>query len=223
MKNLTSIKIAVVGALSLAIAAPFTSTVQAQALVGDLADRARESCVNRAAERGFQLKEVVSVVGTTDGGAKVVLLLTRQGSEARLTCDLSKDGSVVLGDEPGTTATTVAPTTEATATPNYGPLAWLLLPLLGLPLLYWWTKGRDRMVVASAENAVSNYAGEAVVQTNDATLPIYSGPGTNYRITSTLRNGQHVNVTGRYQDGWAELTQGGWVLASSIGVLSHQH
>lgn len=215
MKNSTFTKFAV-AALAVAIVLPFATSVHGQPVPDALASRARELCITRARERGFELKSVESIVSVGDGGVRAVLSLTRQGANATLTCTLTKEGTVALGDDTGTGITA-----NAQPAPT-GPLAWLLLPLLGLPLLGWWAKGRDRANLAYAQADYPSYgrASEAAVRTGGDQLNVHVAPGSHHPVIRTLPDGQRVNTTGRYLEGWAELEQSGWVHADSLGTLT---
>lgn len=218
MKTSTFTKLAV-AALTIAIVLPFVPSAQGQPVSDALASRAKELCITRAGEQGFKLKEVTSIVSVADGGVRAVLSLTRQGANATLTCTLSKEGKVALGDDAGGMSADTLPA------PGNGPLAWLLLPLLGLPLLWWWAKGRDRANPAYAQGDYAAYgrASEAVVRTGGDDLNVHSAPGSHHPVIRTLPDGQRVNTTGSYLEGWAELEQGGWVHADSLGALTPSH
>lgn len=45
---------------------------------------------------------------------------------------------------------------------------------------------------------------------------IRSGPGTQFAAVNTLRSGTAIALTGRYENGWAELTNGSWVVGNLI-------
>jgi uncharacterized protein YgiM (DUF1202 family) len=202
---------------ALALAATLTiaaQSVQAQAVSTDLAERARESCTSKAREKGFELKEVVSTDATPDGGVRVVLNLTRDGANARLTCTLGSDGAVAFGDDT-TAATAVTP--ERTYSPLIPPWLGLLLPLAGLIPLLLWAKGRDAAEYerrATTVRAGDRY--EGVVRTDGQPLDVHSGPSSTSRVIGNLRNGQRVTLSGRQDDNWVELADGGWIPARNI-------
>jgi hypothetical protein len=193
---------ALVSAIGFSLALPAVAQVSEE-----LATRAREECIRKAEADGYTVNNVVSV--EPDGGAtdrvKVVLDLTRDGASAPLTCRLSGD-EVAFGD-----------VMDNAAPVDLGRLWWLLLPLLGLPLLLWWANNRrseyDRYVRPAA--SYSRQA-EGVIRTNGELLDVYSGPGTSYRVVSNLRNGQRVVLTGRQDNNWVELENIGWVPAQYV-------
>ncbi|MEM6434481.1 MAG: SH3 domain-containing protein [Cyanobacteria bacterium P01_D01_bin.115] len=47
-------------------------------------------------------------------------------------------------------------------------------------------------------------------------LNIRSGPGTQYAAVNTLRTNSPITLTGAYQNGWAQLTDGTWVAGNLI-------
>lgn len=110
---------AMVSAIGFSLAQPSLAQVSEE-----LATRAREACIRKAEADGYTVNNVVSVGPDTDAAdrVKVVLDLTRDGAQAPLTCRLSGD-EVAFGD------------VLDTAPIDLNRLWWLLLPLLGLPLL----------------------------------------------------------------------------------------
>ena len=171
------------------------SSAYAQVIPSDLSAAATEVCTRSAESKGFQAKDIVSVepkAGTD--GANVVLTLDRTGQAYKLTCRYSKLAGDLMGDDTAANETT----------PNLFSLWWLLLPLLGLPLLLAWVKNRDRnLYQASQERS------EAFVKHEGKPLSIYSGPDESYAVTSVLHNGQRIVLSGRRSDDWAELAYGG--------------
>lgn len=206
-----SIKLASAIALASSAMVSLTAPSYAQSTVpADLAKRAQDSCVNNARADGYDLKEVVSVEPIADGDVKVVLNLTRNGADARLTCTLNKAGDVVFGDD-----ATAATSDTRTYQPWFHPL-WLgLLSLLGLAALLWWLKGRgteEAQYYPRQDYAVPHgERSEAIVTTNGEPLDIYSGPGTINKVTGNLRNGERVTLSGRQENNWVELADGGWI------------
>jgi hypothetical protein len=101
---------------------------------------------------------------------------------------------------------TTALVTGDTASPeaDWTKLAWLLLPLLGLPLLLAW--GRDRKAASEFGHELN-----ATVHTEATEVDIHAAPGTHQPVIGQLHSLQQVKLTGRYQEQWAELASGGWV------------
>ncbi|MBF2034844.1 MAG: SH3 domain-containing protein [Leptolyngbyaceae cyanobacterium T60_A2020_046] len=52
-------------------------------------------------------------------------------------------------------------------------------------------------------------------------LNIRSGPGTNYPAVNTLGRGTVITLTGRYENGWAELTDGSWAAGNYLRQGAH--
>jgi uncharacterized protein YgiM (DUF1202 family) len=199
-KSLTA---ALISVAALSVAVP--SYAQA-AIAPELAEKAKKACIDKAQAKGYTLKDVTSVepYDATGDRVKVVLNLTKNadGTEARLTCGYSdKDGAAAFDGD------------TTTAQRQGFPWWWLLLPILGIPLLFALLRGKERPVETTANvyNTATTTAREAVVRANGEYLDIHSGPGTAYQVTGTLRNGQRVMLSSRRDNNWVELETGGWV------------
>lgn len=59
-----------------------------------------------------------------------------------------------------------------------------------------------------------SYHSYAAVSTNGGRLNIRSRPSSCSRVIGKLYSGDHIKLTGRYKNGWAQLKGGGWVSAS---------
>ncbi|MFQ4145583.1 SH3 domain-containing protein [Chlorogloeopsis sp. ULAP02] len=177
-------------------------------LPANIAIRAQDACVDQARAKGFNLENVASVESANADTVRVVLNLTQNGQSYKLTCNYNKaSGTSVYEDT--TTAT-------ATATATHQPLInpWLLglvLPLVGLGLLWLWTRGRGSDRYDRYTRKGQDHRSEGIIKIRSDRLEIHSGPGTTYRITGNLRNGQRVILSGRYNNNWAELADGGWI------------
>ncbi|WOD38938.1 peptidoglycan-binding protein [Nodosilinea sp. E11] len=55
-----------------------------------------------------------------------------------------------------------------------------------------------------------------VVTPQNLALNIRNGPGFNYQIVGQYLNGSRIPVTGRFSNGWAQLTNGNWVDSGHI-------
>lgn len=55
-----------------------------------------------------------------------------------------------------------------------------------------------------------------VVTPQNFALNIRNGPGFNYQIVGQYVNGSRIALTGRFNNGWAQLTNGNWVDSSRI-------
>lgn len=227
MKTLRSATLHSISAAAILVGAtiPFAAA-NAQTVAVDVATAARQACISSAESKGFQVVDVAAIepkAGVADG-ANVVLNLTKAGQPYKLTCGYTKSAGAVFSDNAATT-TTAAPTTTAPAattetvktTPpaSLAPLWWLLLPLIGLPLLLWWTRGRGAAATAT-RGAYATGRTEAIVRNHGNPVNIYSGPGTDYRVTGSLQDGQTVWLSGQYNNNWAELEEGGWIPAQNV-------
>lgn len=218
--------LAMLSAATLAVASP----IQAQGTVApDLANAAKTACIDKAKADGYTLKDILTVepYNNASDRVKVVLNLVKGGTEARLTCGYTKGSNAVTfdgGQSANQTANNTQTTTTTPDTTNRGgvsPWLWLLLPLIGIPLLIALTRGRQRTTTTDYDNyatrdTVGTARTEAMVKTNGEALDVYSGPGTTYRVTSTLRNGERITLTGRRENNWVELENGGWIPAQYI-------
>lgn len=203
--------LAMIGAATLAVATP----IHAQGTVApDLANAAKTACINKAQADGYTLKDVLSVepYDATGDRVKVVLNLVKNNAEARLTCGYTK-GDQSVSFDPGAAAETAQDTAR-----GVNPWLWLLLPLIGIPLLIALTRGRQRPAEDDnyATRTTTTGRTEGFVRTNGEALDVYSGPATTYRVTGTLRNGDRVVVTGRRENNWLELENGGWIPAQYV-------
>ena len=208
------------------------TAVSAQTVSADLSTAAKDACTRSAESKGFTVKEVVSVepkAGATDG-ATVVLNLDKAGQLYKLTCGYSASTGASIDDSSSTASTMTAPATTTTAAPtttttttataptfNYSApnLAWLLLPLIGLPLLLALFRGRDKDAVGYATRTERL---EGLVRNRGRALNVHSGPAAHHSVTETLRDGQRILLSGRQQDGWVELVEGGWVTSEALDL-----
>jgi hypothetical protein len=113
----------------------------------DVSNAAKGACEDAALKKGFTVDEVVSVEPKGLEGANVVLNLSKEGQAYKLTCGYTVAGGASLvedlkqsAENLKTAVTTSLP--EASAAMNWSPLWWLLLPIIGLPLLLAWSGGR---------------------------------------------------------------------------------
>lgn len=197
MKKVVAVQSILSASLLLGLAAPTFAQVAA-----DLDAAARTACMQSAEAKGFQVVDVVSVEpkpGVADG-ANVVLNLSRDGQAYKLTCGYTKSAGALFDNQGAAGVTT------GTA-PDMSRLWWLLLPLLGLPLLLWWAKGRDTVDYTTA----AEHHSEGVIRHQAGPVKVYSGPSNSYRVVDTLENGQRIILTGRQENNWAELQGGGWI------------
>ena len=166
---------------------------------------AEAACIENAAADGYNpdKAQVVSSRAIDNDKVEVVLNLTKDGQNFdRLTCPFS--ASTGIGNFVGGAA-------EAVKAPGLGRLWWLLLPLLGLPLLLAALRGRDRAVTGAVTPVDNIVHTEGYVNTNGSPLDVREHPNSEARILRSLPNGEHVRLTGRHDHDWVELTGGGWV------------
>jgi hypothetical protein len=166
---------------------------------------AEKACIENAAADGYNpdLAQVVSSRAIDNDKVEVVLNLTKDGqSFDRLTCPFS--ASTGIGNFVSDAADTVA-------APGLGRLWWLLLPLLGLPLLLAALRGRDRGAVEAVTPIGDRVYTEGWVNTNSGPLDVREYPNSNARVLRSLPNDEYVRLSGRHDSDWVELTEGGWV------------
>lgn len=212
--------LAIISAATLAVASP----IQAQGTVApDLANAAKTACIDKAKADGYTLKDIVSVApyDATGDRVRVVLNLVKGGSEARLTCGYTKGDKSVSFDAGQAAGQAVDNAQDAAqdATRGVSPWLWLLLPLIGIPLLIALTRGKQRTTDYDNYNTRTTVGGErteGLIKTNGEALEVYSGPGTANQITGRLRNGDRVVLTGRRENNWVELENGGWIPAQFV-------
>ncbi|MGF1568421.1 MAG: SH3 domain-containing protein [Nodosilinea sp.] len=193
-----SLALACGGMLLVSLAAPTLAQSTAELL-----ETAEAACIENAAEDGYDpaQAEVISSRALDADKVEVVLNLTKDGQGFdRLTCPFS--ASQGIGNFVGDTA-------GAVAAPGLGRLWWLLVPLIGLPLLLWALRGRDRDYAAAAVG--DRVYTEGYVNTTEGPLDVREYPNSTSRVLRTLTNGEHVRLTGNHDNDWVELFNGGWV------------
>lgn len=202
--------------IALVCASTLLTTVASPALAqstGEMLETAKTACIEQAAQDGYDpnLAEVISSREIDDDKVEVVLNLTKDGQNFdRLTCPFSvSQGIGSFADGVGDVADGVA---DTVASPGLGRLWWLLLPLIGLPLLLWFLRGRDQDYVATATSEVRDRVyTEGYVNTNGGPLDVREQPNSTSPVLRTLPNGDHIRLTGRHDNDWVEVVGGGWV------------
>jgi hypothetical protein len=242
-------------AAAFVVSISFASPGDSQTVSQELSDAAQVACRDSAVAKGFEVVSVASVEpksGTTDG-ATVVLNLTRNGEPFKLTCGYTPAAAAapattspeaIASPSPVATPTPTATTSTPVATETRGfPWWWLLLPLIGIPLLYWLLrKPAEETTVIRTTEAKSyapptptlqperpakttpdyrNYVtpAKAVIRSNNHSVNVFSGPATSYRVTGVLQDGQEVMLSGHSENNWSELTEGGWVPSSNLELV----
>ncbi|MDA0866298.1 MAG: SH3 domain-containing protein [Cyanobacteria bacterium] len=82
-----------------------------------------------------------------------------------------------------------------------------------------WVAGNLIGATATGEEQASNTIYQAAIAPPPGyNVNIRSGPGTQYPAVNTLRPGTAITLTGRYENGWAELTDGNWVAGNLVRV-----
>lgn len=199
---------------------------------------AEKACIDAAVAKGYneQLSQVVEAESIDANTVEVVLNVTKDGQGfARLTCPYSvKEGVAAFDDaaaifenaadavtETTDTVTeaageTVTSATEAITEAADGvttntrfPWWWLLLPIIGFPLLLWLVKGREA-------TALTGRYTDGYVNTYGQPLNIYDSPNQTAHVIGTLSDSTHVLLTGRRDGDWVELREGGWVDLNSL-------
>jgi hypothetical protein len=117
--------------------------------------------------------------------------------------------------------------------------AWLL-PLLLLPLVFLFLRNRDgesgeptkvgvyatpakpaavkveTPVVTTTTSTTVNKVVEALLRVQDSAIEVRSGAGLTNSVARTIPAGSKVRLSGRYQNDWAELAEGGWISIQSL-------
>jgi uncharacterized protein YraI len=119
--------------------------------------------------------------------------------------------------------------------------AWLL-PLLLLPLAFLFLRNREAdaesgeptkvgvyatpakpaavkvktPVVTSTTSTTVNKVVEALLRVQDSAIEVRSGAGPTNSVARTISAGSKVRLSGRYQNDWAELAEGGWISIQSL-------
>ena len=113
--------------------------------------------------------------------------------------------------------------------------AWLL-PLLLLPLAFLFLRNRDAdaesgeptkvgvyttptkpaAVKVNTTATAANKVVEALIRVQDSAIEVRSGAGLTNSVARTIPSGSKVRLSGRYQDDWAELAEGGWIAIQSL-------
>lgn len=74
--------------------------------------------------------------------------------------------------------------------------------------------GAIALLLSNSPIQAAQYPGEGmayIAPTAGFNVNIRSGPGTEYGAVNTLSRGTAIDITGRYENGWAELESGNWV------------
>jgi hypothetical protein len=113
--------------------------------------------------------------------------------------------------------------------------AWLL-PLLLLPLAFLFLRNREAesgeptkvgvyttpakpaavKVETTATTTTVNKVVEALLRSQDSAIDVRSGAGLTNSVTRTIPAASKVRLSGRYQNDWAELAEGGWIAIESL-------
>lgn len=113
--------------------------------------------------------------------------------------------------------------------------AWLL-PLLLLPLAFLFLRNREAdaesgeptkvgvyttptkpaAVKVDTTATAANKVVEALIRVQDSAIEVRSGAGLTNSVARTIQAGSKVRLSGRYQDDWAELAEGGWIAIQSL-------
>jgi len=113
--------------------------------------------------------------------------------------------------------------------------AWLL-PLLLLPLAFLFLRNRDgesgeptkvgsyttpatpaavKVATPVATTTTVNQMVEAMLRIQDSAIEVRSGAGLTNSVARSIAAGSKVRLSGRYQNDWAELAEGGWIAIQS--------
>jgi uncharacterized protein YraI len=61
-----------------------------------------------------------------------------------------------------------------------------------------------------------NQVVEALLRVQDAAIEVRSGAGPTNSVARTIPANSKVRLSGRYQNDWAELAEGGWISIQSL-------
>jgi len=113
--------------------------------------------------------------------------------------------------------------------------AWLL-PLLLLPLAFLFLRNRDAesgeptkvgvyttpakpaAVKVDTTATTANKVVEAMLRIQDSAIEVRSGAGLTNSVARSIAAGSKVRLSGRYQNDWAELAEGGWIAIQSLAT-----
>jgi hypothetical protein len=116
--------------------------------------------------------------------------------------------------------------------------AWLL-PLLLLPLAFLFLRNRDgesgeptkvgsyttpatpaavKVATPVATTTTVNKMVEAMLRIQDSAIEVRSGAGLTNSVARSIASGSTVRLSGRYQNDWAELAEGGWIAIQSLAT-----
>ena len=116
--------------------------------------------------------------------------------------------------------------------------AWLL-PLLLLPLAFLFLRNRDgesgeptkvgsyttpatpaavKVATPVATTTTVNKMVEAMLRIQDSAIEVRSGAGLTNSVARSIAAGSKVRLSGRYQNDWAELAEGGWIAIQSLAT-----
>jgi hypothetical protein len=171
-----------------------------------IVEQAKTLCLDKAKAEGYELKSVL-YSGSSDipgKDAKVVLQLIKNGQVAKLTCNYDqKSGMADFG------------TSEAALPPVSIPWWGFLLPLLGLLVLWFLSKGKH-------EARTYGHYYEADIRGGGDPIPVYDHPSLGANVISAVHNGERLRITDRdlaiANDSWVQLARGGWVEKQYVGT-----
>jgi len=178
----------------------------------DIAQTAQKACEDAAVSKGFKVDNVVSITPKGTDGADVILTLSRDGHPAKLTCGWTKGQGAAFGDLPipkVSIPTTAIPVPKVAADP-FNPWGWLLaLGAIAAPL---YLKRAHHPVVA--EGAAGHL--EAYVDGHGNRVNVHDNPSATSTIIGSLEDGHRVFLSGRTDNNWSQLREGGWITTRSL-------
>jgi uncharacterized protein YgiM (DUF1202 family) len=59
---------------------------------------------------------------------------------------------------------------------------------------------------------------EAMLRIQDSAIEVRSGAGLTNSVARSIAAGSKVRLSGRYQNDWAELAEGGWIAIQSLAT-----
>lgn len=92
--------------------------------------------------------------------------------------------------------------------------AWLGVAGMAVALSVLSVAGEAQASCGYSRCGKKSHHSYAAVSTNGGRLNIRSRPSSCSHVIGKLYSGDHIKLTGRYKNGWAQLKGGGWVSAS---------
>ena len=205
------------------------STASAATLADDMVQASKDACINLAKKRGFAVENVIDAQPADGDSAHPTNRVVESNRNLTVVAqrDRQRQRDQVVVAEPKRAS-------------GFNP-AWLL-PLLLLPLVFLFLRNRDgesgeptkvgvyatpakpaavkveTPVVTTTTSTTVNKVVEALLRVQDSAIEVRSGAGPTNSVARTILAGSKVRLSGRYQNDWAELAEGGWISIQSLAA-----